>query len=143
VLDDDQEVLEIIEGLLKKHSIQHYRLFTSTGEFLRYLTADIHVCVIDHYLPDGITGVEICKEIKAVSPNSYIIIISGQDSKDVVIQYLNACADKYVDKAKPGHLETLIEYLNEGLVKAKQRVEDVELLQRLRRSSEERRKRFE
>jgi DNA-binding NtrC family response regulator len=143
VLDDDADILELIEGLLKENGIHNYRLFSTEKELFDNLTKDIHVCVIDHYLPSAKTGLQVCKEIKSISPDSFVIVMTGQQDTNVVIDYLNACADKYIDKNRKDHLLLLIDYLNVGLEQAKKRLDEITILQQKRERIKERRKHYD
>ncbi len=127
-LDDDQDMLDIVESVLCGVGIVDYKLFLDEEEFEKHITSGIHICLIDHYLSKGKTGLPLCKEIKSKSPHSFIIVISGQGSMQVVIDYLNTCADRYVDKNKLDHPKQLIKFLEEGLKEAKDRKEEIELL---------------
>ncbi len=143
VLDDDKDILLIIEDLLKENSITNYRLFHSDEEFLNSMTQDIHVCVIDHFLTGKQTGLDVCRKTKARNKNSFIIVMSGQRDPDVIIAYLNECADKYVDKNKKDYLKTLIDYLKVGIETVVERLERMEKLEHKINAIRERRKQYE
>ncbi len=136
-LDDDQDMLDLVEPVLHSVGIDDYKLFLEEEEFEKHLTSGIHICLIDHYLSKGKTGLPLCKEIKKKSPHSFIVVISGQGSMQVVIDYLNSCADRYVDKNKQDHPKQLVKFLEEGLKEAKDRKEEIEMLTK---KIEERRK---
>lgn len=140
VLDDDRDILELIEGLLKQHGITSYKLFTKYTDLLEQVNGGIYVCVIDHYLSGGKTGLDVCKRIKESSKDSYVIVMTGQHDIKVVIDYLNSCADKYIDKSLPNYLDLLIKYMNEGLEIAKNRLEEIEILVQKREELKQRRK---
>ena len=128
VLEDDPEMLEAVEEILRRNRIETYRLFNSPKEFLQHLTADIHVCLLDHYLTGGQTGIDVLKQIKQVSFNSFVIVMSGQKNFDVVVEYLNECADRYIDKNKPDYMDKLELYLTKGLMESKERLEEIHFL---------------
>lgn len=139
VLDDDTEILEIIEGLLKQHGIINYKLFTKYTDLLEQISGGIYVCVLDHFLTGGKTGLDVCKTIKENSKDSYVIVMTGQQDIKVVIDYLNSCADKYIDKNRKDYLDLLIKYMSEGLEIAKNRLEEVEILLQKRSELKQRR----
>lgn len=128
VLEDDPDVLEQVEAILKGNNIESYRLFHTPEQFLQNITADIHVCLLDHYLSGGLTGLDILREVKKRSADSFVIIMSGQQSMDIVVQYLNECADRYIDKNKPDYLQKLELYLTKGLDESKARLEEITFL---------------
>ncbi len=143
VLDDDQEELDLIKEMLDKHEMTNYTLFTDPDKFMNNITADIHICIIDHFLPRGKTGLDLCKEIKRVSKDSFVTIITGQTSKDVIIDYLNNCADKYVDKSEDCYLDKLRKFMIEGMEYAQRRLDEIETLKMKREEIKNRRKHFE
>lgn len=142
VLDDDAEILEIIEDLLMQHGIVNYKLYTNYTDLLEQINGGIYVCVLDHFLSGGKTGLDVCQTIKEKSKDSYVIVMTGQTNIDVVISYLNNCADKYIDKSRRDYLELLIKYMNDGLEIAKNRLEEVEILQQKREELKKRRQQY-
>lgn len=116
-LDDDPDDLLVIENLIKSKGIENCHLFKKADEFLSELTKDIHVCILDHYLP-GTTGLEILKKVKEKNENSFVILNSGLESNDLKDEYLNNDCDRSVNKNKPDHSEKLGEYLSLGLKRA-------------------------
>lgn len=142
-LDDDRDLLELMEDLIKKIGIENYKLFTSYKHFIEEMTDGIHVCVIDHLLGAGMTGIDICNEIKRRNADSYVIVMTGQRNFDVVVEYLNSCASKYIDKNRRDYLELFEKYVTMGLETAKKRLEEIEILEQKREEIRERRKLYE
>lgn len=123
VLEDDRETLDMIEDLLKANGISDYELFTKSEDMLIHIQGDIVLCVLDYYLDGRLSGLDILKEIKKRNSYSYIIVMSGQANCKIVIDCLNAGANKYIDKNEPDYLNKLIEYMLEGLQEARKRFE--------------------
>lgn len=129
VLEDDTEMLEMIERLMKAANINEYELFTKPEDMLMHIQSDIVLAAIDHYLDGKFSGLDILKEIKRRNPNSYVIIMTGQQNCKVVIEYLNSGANKYVDKNEKDYLSKLIEYMMEGLQEVGKRIDFINFLE--------------
>lgn len=134
VLEDDIDDLNLIKELLQLHGITNYKLFQNENDLYKHLTGDISVCILDHYLMGGATGLDVCRKIKEKSVDSYIIVMTGQYDRKVVIDYLNIGADKYIDKNDDDRFAKLRMYLNEALAYASRRLEEISILQRISKS---------
>lgn len=112
-LDDNKDDLGLMKAAIDKAGIKNYHLHTDEDEFLSGLTDDLHVCVVDHGLTKR-TGLDILDEVKAKNEGSFFIAYTVADRSDIIIDYLNGGADRFVDKNKPNSLELLTRYLKEG-----------------------------
>ncbi len=121
IIDDDPETLGIIKETIEKAGITNYKLFFHEEEFINELTEKIHVCVIDHRL-SKFTGLDILKSVKAKNEYSFVIIYTGFKDPEIIIDYLNQGADRFIDKGRPNHLELLTSYLLEGYKIATNRI---------------------
>ncbi|GEO08781.1 response regulator [Segetibacter aerophilus] len=128
ILEDDVEIHEVINDLLKANGIVNFKLYDDPAEFLENLSADINICVIDHTLKSGINGIDVIKAVKARNKRSYVIVMTGQVSYKIVAEYLNLKADKYIDKnitdedGRYMYLDELIVSISEGISEAGRRV---------------------
>jgi FixJ family two-component response regulator len=129
VLEDDRDTLEAIDHVLKSNGIVDYGLYTSPDEMMQNIQSDIVICVLDYYLNGVLNGLDLLKEIKRRNSNSYVIVMSGQNDCKVVIDLLNAGANKYIDKNNRHYLNQLVEFMQEGLTEAKKRWELVDFLE--------------
>lgn len=121
-LDDNEDVLNLIKAAVDKANIENYHLYTDEDKFLAGLTDDLHVCVVDHGLTRR-TGLDILDAVKAKNEGSFFIAYTVSDNSDIIIEYLNRGADKFVDKNKPNSLELLTRYLKEGFRVGMKRIE--------------------
>lgn len=88
-VDDEESIRKLIKKQLEKHEI-----ITDTAvngdEAIKMITNNHYDFVItDFIMPGSITGLELIKKIKKISPNTEIISISGWAdgiSKDEIIQ---------------------------------------------------------
>lgn len=111
ILEDDKVTGELIAEILKNNSIVDYKIFDNSSEFFTALTPEVQICVIDHYLGEKLTGLEVMKIVLAKNPDCFVIIVTGQGNHDVVVDFLNYGAWKYVKKSNPKYLNELVDYV--------------------------------
>jgi DNA-binding NtrC family response regulator len=134
ILEDDVEIHDLINQLLKEHGITRFHIYDDPVSFMEDLTADINICVIDHTLKSGLTGIDVIKAVKEKNKRSYVIVMTGQVSYQVVVEYLNLKADKYIDKnevdryGKLTYLDDLVTAILDGFKEAERRVAFVKYL---------------
>jgi len=96
LVDDDQIFRQEL-----KESLDEYRIIEagSAGEALEILKKPngIDLILLDFMMP-GATGTEILHDIRRISADVKVIIMTGYSSKDVVIEALKGHADEYVEK---------------------------------------------
>ena len=97
-LDDSPVILKLIEKAFENAGINQYRLFAKEQEFIDAINEDVHIAVIDYMLGGPLTGLDVLRILIDKNPRCYVIIMSGQEEKKVVVDFLNAGAWKYVDK---------------------------------------------
>lgn len=132
VVDDSPVYRKLIEGVLSE---EHYRLLSARGgaEALQ-LYHDQSPCMVitDWTMPD-ISGIELCRQIRADDsrPYTYIILMTSNAEKESVIKGLDAGADDYLTKPfDPGELLARIRVgrrmidLNRELAAKSQRLEE-------------------
>lgn len=123
LVDDDPDSELLMEDVVKNSGIDNYVFYKCPLEFLNDLGEEAGICAIDHYLP-GITGLELLKKVKNKNSASFVIGVSGHSNCDLYIDYINADVDRYVKKDGDGeYREKLLMFLQEGLTKAKDRIE--------------------
>lgn len=132
ILEDDIEIHEVIKGMLDETGWTNYQIHDTPEGFLEQLDADVNICVIDHILNSGLSGFDVLKKVKEKNKWSYVIVMTGQADINIVIDYLNSGADKYVSKSGktiPEYMDDLISKLLIGLDVAKERIRVVKLLE--------------
>ena len=78
ILDDDPSMLRAIDRLLSSVGVET-QLFSEPLGFLSYARRHaVAVAVIDIWMP-GVSGLEVKKELQAVSPKTRVIIITAND----------------------------------------------------------------
>ena len=98
-IDDDRGILDAYRGLLTNRGYA-LRTFDNGDNILTALAEQpADLLVLDLHLP-GKSGIALCREIRN-SPEAYnipIIIVSGDDTEDKIVDGLSAGADDYITK---------------------------------------------
>ena len=102
IADDDQMYLQALGYNLKKHTNYKIYCFKSGEECLKNMNLKPDLILLDYYLnedkPDALNGIETLKKIKRISPNTIIIMLSGQKDLSVALNTLKAGAFTYIPK---------------------------------------------
>jgi DNA-binding NtrC family response regulator len=82
VVDDDPSMLKALERLLLSVGLSA-RFFREPLDFLTYATLNpVQVALIDIWLP-GMSGLELQKQLGAVSPETRVIVVTADDEDSV------------------------------------------------------------
>lgn len=115
VLDDDKEVTDLIDDILKSNAQVDYKLFNNIDEFIDALNDNFHICVIDYLLNDAKTALDVINIIKERKINCYTIVMSMSESIQTIINLLNAGVNKYLRKLDKDFETELISCVKEGV----------------------------
>src|SRR5260221_5394340 len=82
IVDDDASMLRALERLLLSVGLQA-RLFREPLGFLEYATLNpVTVALIDIWIP-GLSGLQVQKKLRAVSPETRVIVVTADDEDSV------------------------------------------------------------
>ncbi len=113
VADDSAVYRKLVEQTLPPD--QYSILFAKTGQSAIELFKQHHPALVitDWVMPD-LTGIEVCRQIRASAENfyTYIIIVTSASEKDNVVEGLEAGADDYL--TKPFHPKELFARVGVG-----------------------------
>ncbi|MCW3465838.1 response regulator transcription factor [Chitinophaga nivalis] len=114
IVDDHLIVLEGLQKLLANvKDIQISGCFTTGAATLAHLqTNPVDILLLDISLPD-INGIELCKEIKILSPATRILALSNHSERSLILQMLQNGASGYLLKNVSG--EELVACIQEAL----------------------------
>lgn len=115
IIDDDSRLVEYLKDLFKESQEMDLKGFTSGVEGLNYLKNETPKLLLLDLELDDIHGTSICKEARKLHPDLPIIILTGDNSKDMLIRCLNMGADDYV--TKPFDNDELIARVNSKIKK--------------------------
>ena len=97
VVDDDPSMLKALNRLLSSVGLQA-KLFSEPLAFLTYVICNtVALAVLDIFM-SGMSGLEVQKELQAVSPKTRVIIMTGNDDDSVRNAAIQAGAMAYFDK---------------------------------------------
>jgi PAS domain S-box-containing protein len=91
-------------------------------------SSPIHLIVLDFYLPEGVTGIEFCEELKTRELDLPVILVTGKSAESLVIEAMRAGVRDFVIKT-PDYLD----YLPHSIERV---LKQVELEGQLRQSEE-------
>jgi DNA-binding NtrC family response regulator len=97
VIEDDKVFNRLIQHTLKLVDGCEVRAWFNGADFLKNISDSPIIVTLDLGLPD-FSGEEILKRIKKSSPDTEIIVISGQDDIATAVQLLRQGAYDYINK---------------------------------------------
>lgn len=99
IVDDHPIVMEGLKSLLVNEPGLHIAAcFTRGAELLAFLKEhEVHIVLLDIMLPD-INGIELCREIKAVAPDTCVLALSNHTERSMIMQMLQNGASGYLLK---------------------------------------------
>lgn len=114
LVDDDPVLAAIVRHQLAAQGIEcvHIATFGAACQFLDQLLApgrrkdsDIDAVILDYYLDDGHTGLQLCRMIRDRSELP-ILMLTGEKSVETTVRCLEEGADHYI--CKPFNLDELL-----------------------------------
>jgi len=97
LLDDDPNLRAVLSDILKARGFEPVPVETGAAALARIAPQDIDVALIDLKL-EGISGLEVLREIKARSPETECIMLTGHASQTTAIEASNLGAYSYFQK---------------------------------------------
>lgn len=110
LVDDEPIQNEMLKDYLSERFLYDIKVFDNGEEAIQNLNLNPEIVVLDYHLnshrPDAKNGVEILKMIKDKSPDTQVIILSGQDKIDVAVDSMKYGAYDYVVKGETAFSRT-------------------------------------
>jgi two-component system, OmpR family, response regulator len=110
LVDDEPIQNEMLKDYLSERFLYDIKVFDNGEEAIQNLNLNPEIIVLDYHLnahrPDAKNGVEILKMIKDQSPDTQVIILSGQDKIDVAVDSMKYGAYDYVVKGETAFSRT-------------------------------------
>lgn len=101
IADDDAFVRSVLEAQLAGDFEVVARAKDATEAIALATEHRPDAALVDVQMPGG-GGLEAVRQISQCSPETCIVVLSGDDSRDHVVELLNAGAMSYVRKGIPG-----------------------------------------
>lgn len=96
IVDDDAEFRSELRSALDCYQVVEAASGRDAMNLLRKPN-DIDVVLLDVMMP-GLSGTEVLREIKRLSPELSIVMLTGYSSKDIAVESLKGHADEYIEK---------------------------------------------
>jgi polysaccharide export outer membrane protein len=97
IVDDVEMCLETTKMHLTNLGFQNIKTYNSGHVCLNDLVEKPDIIFLDHEMPE-ITGIEVLKRIKRFDPDIFVVVVSGQDTVQVAIDFLKFGAFDYIIK---------------------------------------------
>jgi DNA-binding response OmpR family regulator len=97
VVDDDRMFAELIKRGMREEGHAVDVVHNATQGRATALVHDYDAIILDVMLPDG-NGLHIARELRSAGSTTPILMLTGNDSTDDVVQGLDTGADDYVTK---------------------------------------------
>ena len=114
IVDDHPVVIEGLQRLLgNKQDLRIVGCFTQGSAFMTHLKQyPVDIVLLDITLPD-VNGMDLCKDIKKVSPTTNVLALSNHSERSMIMQMLQNGASGYL--LKNASAEELLACINEAL----------------------------
>lgn len=106
VVDDDTKVLTMSKHYIEKNSAYEVEVmtFVSGEEALAKIDMKPDIIVLDYYFdaddPSALNGIQVQDKVKQASPETEVIMISGQDNMEVALETIRKGAYDYIIKGE-------------------------------------------
>lgn len=110
VVEDNQMYNKLVVSYLKTNKLTNVESYLSGEEALQNMHKNPDI-VIQDYLLEGMTGIEVLIKAKKTNPNVEFIFLSGQDSIDIAINSMKYGAYDYIVKDQMA-LQKLVNKIN-------------------------------
>jgi len=97
VVEDNQMYNKLVVSYLKTNKLTNVESYLTGEEALKNMDKNPDI-VIQDYLLEGMTGIEVLIKAKKTNPNVEFIFLSGQDSIDIAINSMKYGAYDYIVK---------------------------------------------
>lgn len=104
LVDDEPIQNEMLKDFLSERYTYELKVFESGEEALANMHLHPEIVILDFHLnahlENAKNGVEVLKEIKEISPETQVIMLSGQDKIDVAVDTMKYGAFDYIVKGE-------------------------------------------
>lgn len=114
IVDDHPIVMQGLHMLLMhEKDITIAGSFTTGADFMAFLKEnEVNIVLLDISLPDT-SGIDLCREIKMISPDTYVLALSNHSERSMIMQMLQNGASGYL--LKNASAEELVNCVHEAL----------------------------
>lgn len=121
IVDDEATVCQVLETALGKRGHQYVTVKDGEEAAIALRKQDpFHLVITDKNLP-GKSGLEVLKEVKELSPETDVIVMTGYSSAESAIEALNLGATAYLEKPFD-QVKAVVEKIEDVLAQQRERV---------------------
>jgi len=113
IVDDEEDFLETIVRRLERRNIDATGVRSGEQALLKLKEKDFQVILLDVKMPGGMDGIETLREIKKMSPQSQVILLTGHGAVEMSVEGMKMGAFDYV--MKPVKLESLLVKISDAV----------------------------
>lgn len=99
IVDDEALILKAMQRLLEKMEFENIRTFDNGQDCINALDDKPFIILLDYEM-EGLNGFEVLRKIKRYDPNTYVIMMSAQESIDNAVNTLKFGAFDYIVKGE-------------------------------------------
>lgn len=104
IVDDDPILAEMLKDHLVKMTSYEVKVFSTGEEILNSMNELPGIVFLDFYLDsvnkNAMNGLEVLQEIKKISPETDVVMLSGQDKIEVAVKTMQYGAFDYIVKGE-------------------------------------------
>lgn len=129
LVDDDKMFLASLKNSLEQQFGKLFKIFEyeSGEECMDNIDDTTDIVILDYYLhdvesPDKMDGLKVLKEIKSISKDIVVIMLSGQDKLQVAIDSIKSGANEYLAKSESTfiRLQNMLKNITENIKSARE-----------------------
>jgi len=112
IIDDDPMVQAAIAAFLTELGFNVHSASTLAGARESVAARSYEVAIIDQRLPDG-SGIDLIRELRAISPDMAIVVITGAADVPLAVKAMQEGADNFLPK--PVNFDDLLFFIKKSL----------------------------
>ncbi len=113
IVDDEEDFLETIVRRLERRNIDVTGVRSGEEALRKLRERDFQVILLDVKMPGGMDGIETLREIKKMSPQAQVILLTGHGAVEMSVEGMKMGAFDYV--MKPVKLENLLSKISDAV----------------------------
>lgn len=123
LLDDDEEIIDLFREIFEENGLDNCEYFSKGKAFMENLNENVHICVVDHDLKNGITGLEVLEKVNEFNPDCKKIVVTGLQDWRTMLEYVNRCnIDQWIPKdLHSTYIQKLVKYIKDIIPEIKSR----------------------
>ena len=134
VVDDEPNICDLLEELLARQDYVIETCLNGQEAMAKIKSSGYDMVISDLKMP-GINGIELIRAVKAESPDTATVLVTGFATVETAVEALRFGADDYV--TKPFNIEELRKVVSRGLETRRLRQQNNELVDLLRSANTE------